>query len=117
MKMPEDHDPSPAPAFLQEFATFFQQQAQEAEEALRQHYALHEAHLAYLEHALVHVQEDRPEEAEATLLCFLTEEERRMREHTRLLSMLGRKERSPHQERQDALVTQLNEALRHPGQR
>jgi hypothetical protein len=113
---PENQDPSPVPAFLQELITFFAQQAQEAEEALHQNYALHAAHLVYLEQALIHIQKGLPEAAEAALLSFSTEEEPRRKEQTRLLSMLGWQERSPHSERQEALVRQLTAALPSPDQ-
>ena len=116
MNLPENQDPFSVPAFIQELATFFQQQDREAEEALLQNYALHAVHLAYLEQALIHIQRDQPEEAEAALLLFSTEEEPRLKEQTRLLSLLGRQERSPHAERQEVLVRQLIAALPSPDQ-
>jgi uncharacterized protein Smg (DUF494 family) len=116
MNLPENKDPSPVPAFMREFAMFFQQQEREAEEALRQNYALHEAHLAYREHALAHIQADQPAEAEAALRCFSTEEAQRLNEQARLLAILGRQERSPHAERQEVLVRQLIAALPSPEQ-
>ena len=114
MNLPEGQEHSPIPAFIEELATFFEQQGQAAEDALRQNYALHESHLALLEHALAHIQADRPEEAEATLLCFYTEEQQRLKDQVRLQSILGREERSPHRERHEALLRQLSEAIQQP---
>lgn len=111
MNLPENQDPSPIPAFIRELAAFFQQQEREAEEALLQNYALHETHLAFLEHALAHIQADQPKEAGMALRAFSTEEEQRRREQARLLSILGREEHSPHEERQEALVRKLLAAL------
>jgi hypothetical protein len=111
MTLPENQDPSPIPSFMQELVAFFAQQAQGAEKALLQNYAVHESHLAFLERALIHIQRDQPEEAEAALLSFSYEEEPRRREQARLLAILGRQERSPHTERQEALLRQLAAAL------
>jgi hypothetical protein len=116
MNLPENQDPSPVPVFIQELAAFFQQQEREAEEALLQNYALHEAHLAYLEHALAHIQADQPKEAGVALNAFSAEEGKRRREQARLRSILGREERSPHEERQEALVRKLIAALPAPDQ-
>ena len=77
MNHPENQDAFSVPAFIQELAAFFQQQERMAEEALLQNYALHAAHLAYLEQALVHIQRDQPKEANAALLLFSTKEEPR----------------------------------------
>jgi len=114
MNLPESHESYPVPAFIQELAAFFEQQQQAAEDALRQNYALHESHLAFLEHALAHIQADRPEEAEATLLCFYTEEQQRLKDQARLQSILGREEQSPHRERHEALLHQLSKAIQQP---
>jgi hypothetical protein len=112
MNLPEGQEQNPIPAFIQELATFLEQQQQAAEDALRQNYALHESHLALLEHALAHIQADRPEEAERDLLCFYSKEQQRLRDQARLQSILGREEPSPHRERHEALLRQLSEAMR-----
>lgn len=104
---------NPIPAFFQECAAFFAQYEQATEEALHRTSALHEAHLALLERALAHLHADQPEAAEAALRRFSAEEEPRLREQAQLQSALGRHERSPHQERQEALVRRLSEALEH----
>ncbi len=111
MTLPENQEPSPVPTFIQELATFFQQQEHEAEEALRQNYALHESHLALLELALAHIQADQTEEATTTLLRFYAQEQQRFREQTRLQALLRQAEPSPHRERYDAVLLQLAEAL------
>jgi hypothetical protein len=108
MDTPEEH---PISACMQELAAFFEQQQQNAEEALRQNYALHEVHLKLLEEALGHVQADKPEEAEVMLLRFYTEEQPRFSDQARLQARLGREERSPHQERHEELLRQLFEAV------
>ncbi|HEU5382296.1 MAG TPA: hypothetical protein VFV38_43330 [Ktedonobacteraceae bacterium] len=108
MNNPEEN---PIPAFIQELAAFFKQQQQATEETLRQNYALHESHLAFLESALTHIQADQPEEAEAVLLRFSSKEELRLTEQARLQAALGRQERSPHQERQETLLRHLSEAI------
>lgn len=108
MRVPEAN---PVPAFFQEFAAFFVQHEQANEKALRRTYAVHEAHLALLEQALAHLHADQLEAAEAALRRFSSEEEPRLREQAQLQSALGRHERSPHQERQEALVRRLSEAL------
>lgn len=108
MNNPEEN---PIPAFIQELAAFFKQQQQAAEEALRQNYALHESHLIFLESALAHIRADQPAEAEAHLLRFSFEEERRLKDQARLQAELGKQERSPHQERQETLLRHLSEAI------
>lgn len=112
MNIPEEN---PVPSFIKELAGFFDQQQQAAEEALRQNYVLHESHLVFLEQALAHIRADQPEEAEATLLHFYAEEQKRLKDQARLQSILGRQERSPHRERHEALLRQLSEAIQQQG--
>ena len=103
------------PAFMKEFAAFFDQQHQEAEQALRYAYAVHEAHLIYLEYALSLLKHDELEEAAAALRRFFSEEEQRLYKQARLQSFLGRREQSPHHERQNTLLRQLSEAIQSKG--
>jgi hypothetical protein len=111
LTLPEEH---PVESGYADVAAFFEQQHQLVEEELRQSYSWHHIHLVSLKQALASIRADRPAEAEALLLNFSLDEKQRRADQARLQAVLGRIERSPHQDQQEVVLKCLSEAMQHP---
>ena len=108
LTLPEEY---PVESGHADVAAFFEHQHQLVEEELRQSYAWHHIHLVSLEQALASIRADRTAEALPLLLNFSLDEKQRRVDQARLQAVLGRIERSPHQDQQEVLLRHLSEAM------